>query len=392
VIQFISSGEIMEEVKRAIILPVASGKGGVGKTVLSVNISYALADLGKKTCLIDLDFGGANIHTCLGYDLPPDGIGNFILQKRGHLSDYVLSTHHKNLSFIPGDAEMVGIANISASQKRKLINGILSLDFDYIVIDLGAGSTHNTIDFFMLSSIQIVVATPELTSILNAYALLKNAIFRLLYVNLKKYDILKSVFESLSHSGGEESWKVSEVMDRLFRIDPEIHAEAATILNAFGTKLVINMAHKPKDIGMGERLRKISKVYLGIDMEYLGFLYRDKLVEDSIALRTPLAQTARESQTYQSILRMGYKITNARKFPQFLLDVDSYDEAMEEILDEATDDMSDRIEGYETLADENLLTVNELVSIVKNLEYENLELKRKVEKLEGELDHLKKRH
>ena len=65
-----------------IIIPIASGKGGVGKTVLAINLSFALAELGKNVILVDLDFGGANIHTCLGYESAPDGIGNFLNDKK----------------------------------------------------------------------------------------------------------------------------------------------------------------------------------------------------------------------------------------------------------------------------------------------------------------------
>ena len=64
--------------KKPVIIPVASGKGGVGKTIIAINLSYALSQLGKSVILIDLDFGGANIHTCLGYESAPDGIGNFL--------------------------------------------------------------------------------------------------------------------------------------------------------------------------------------------------------------------------------------------------------------------------------------------------------------------------
>jgi hypothetical protein len=174
-------------------------------------------------------------------------------------------------------------------------------------------------------------------------------------------------------------------MDKIFEIDPEIHSEAAALLDSFYPKIIINMAHKPKDIAMGERLRKISKNYLSVDMEYLGFLYRDKVVEQSIYERKPLALTAPSSQTYQTIVRIAYKIVNARKLPYFLLDINNYDDAPEAMLEEATDDLISRIEGYEQLADENLLTVNELISIVKNLEYENLTLKRRNQDLEDEI-------
>ena len=125
------------------------------------------------------------------------------------------------------------------------------------------------------------------------------------------------------------------------------------------------MALKPKDLAMGEKLRKISNNYLNIDMEYLGFLYRDKIVEESISKRKPLAILDKQNQTFQTITRIAYKITNAKKIPYYLLDINSYDESLEVLLEEATDDFIARIEGYEELAGENLITVNELLNCVR---------------------------
>ena len=373
-----------------IVIPVASGKGGVGKTIIAINLSYALAQLGKKVVLIDLDFGGANIHTCIGYESAPDGIGNFLNSKTAHLSDFLLDTDSENLKFISGDAEMVGIANVSVNQKKKLLKQIVELKSDYVIMDLGAGSAYNTIDLFMISSFGIIIAMPEITSILNSYAFLKNSIFRLLHLGLKKHKSVNKIFSKHLIKGGESAWKISEILDKISAIDPEIHIEAVNLLDSFNPKIVINMALKPKDLAMGEKLRKISNNYLEIDMEYLGFLYRDKIVEKSVAKRKALALLDPNGQTFQTIIRMAYKIINAKKIPYFLLDIEDYDDSLEILMEEATDDFITRIEGYQELADENLITVNELLTIVKNLEYENINLKKKIEELEKNLLKYKK--
>ena len=117
-------------------------------------------------------------------------------------------------------------------------------------------------------------------------------------------------------------------------------------------------------------------------MEYLGFLYRDQAVENSIAQRHPLAVLDPNNATYQTVIRMAYKIASARKLPYFVLDIDNYEDSYEAIMDEATDDLSARLEGYSELADEELLSVNELLSSIKNLEYENIELRKKIAELE----------
>lgn len=370
---------------KPIIIPIASGKGGVGKTLISVNLGFALAQLGKKTVVIDLDFGGANIHTCMGYENAPDGIGNFLHQRTLRLEDYMLTTTEPNLFIIPGDAEMVGIANITNNQKLKLLNQIKNLDADYVILDLGAGSTYNTIDFFMLSTFSILIATPEITSILNAYALLKNSVFRLLYVNLKSHQEVKNLFNKHLKKGGETAWKISDILDHIFEIDPEVHANAASLVDAINPKLIINMGSQPKDIDMGEKLRKISETYLSIDIEYIGFLYRDNEVNKSVQQRVPLAKMSYDNQTYQTIIRMAYKIINAKRLPYFLLDIENYDDSLEMLFEEATEDLTANIEGYHELAGSDLITVNDLLSIVQNLEYENIELRNKVKSMEEEL-------
>ena len=367
------------------IISIASGKGGVGKTILSINLAYALADLGKSVILIDLDFGGANIHTCLGYEIPPDGLANFINESNHKLQEYLLDTGKKNLLFLPGDPEMVGIANILYYQKKRLMNNIRKLDTDYIIMDLGAGATHIILDFFLLSPLGIVIATPELTSILNAYAFLKNALFRLLFVNFRKKDPVIKLLMSIKNRGGERAWKFKDILDGLSDIDPEMRIQTVKLMEKFTPKIVINNATQPQDIEMGEKLRTISQNYLSLDMEYLGFLYRDDRIPKSVNQRKPLASYEPGCQTNQTIVRMAYKIINAKQFPNFLLDISDYDDSLEEIMEEASEDLTSHILHYEDFIGENLISINELVRTLKKVEYENIHLKRRIKDLESKL-------
>ncbi|MEE1291013.1 MAG: P-loop NTPase [Spirochaetota bacterium] len=366
---------------KPVIIPVASGKGGVGKTFVSVNLAYALANLGKKVILMDLDFGGANIHTCMGYSVAPDGIGNFLNQRNSKLSDYILSTSNKNLSFISGDAEMVGIANITAAQKKKLTNQLFHLNADYIVLDLGAGSSYNTVDFFILSSCGILVAMPELTSIFNAYSLLKTSVFRRLFLEFKSIPEMKDLFNEQIKKGGENAWKVSELLQMIKKVSPSTYLKAIYFVNEMSPKLIINMATSPADLEMGEKIRKISNSFLNVDLEYLGFLYRDKKVHESINKRQPLAVSDTANSTYQSIAKIAYKIVSLNKLQKSSRNFDDY----EEIMDEITEDLPSKISGYSELADENLISINDLIALVTNQEYENLMLKKEIESLKKQL-------
>ena len=371
-----------------IIIPVASGKGGVGKTLISVNLAYALANLGKKVTLLDLDFGGANIHTCMGYSVAPDGIGNFLNQRNSKLQDYILSTSNRNLSFISGDAEMVGIANITAAQKKKLISQIFHLDADYVILDLGAGSSYNTVDFFILSTCGILVVMPELTSILNAYSLLKTAVFRRLFLEFKSIPEVKDLFNEQIKKGGEDAWKVSELLRMIKKVSPATYLKALYFVNEMSPKLIMNMAISPTDIEMGEKIRKISRSFLNLDVDYLGFMYRDKSVHESINKRIPLAVSNPENGIYQAIAKVAYKIASLNKLQKMSHDYDDY----EEIMDEITEDLPSKISGYSDLADENLLSINDLIALVTKQEYENLTLKKENESLKQQLLLLKNKN
>jgi flagellar biosynthesis protein FlhG len=97
------------------ILPIASGKGGVGKSLIATNLSIALAQAGKQVVIADFDLGGSNIHLMLGQSGIQQGIGVFLTNSKLKFEHIVLDTSYKNLRFVPGDAEIPGVANLKSS-------------------------------------------------------------------------------------------------------------------------------------------------------------------------------------------------------------------------------------------------------------------------------------
>ena len=163
------------------IIPIASGKGGVGKSLVAANLAIALAQAGRRVVLADLDLGGSNLHLILGLRGIPYGIGTYFNSPEMDFEDIIIDTDVDNLRFIPGDSEIPGMANLKLQQKRSLIKNLLALtETDVLIIDLGAGTSTNTIDFFLMSGQGVIITTPTLTSTLNAYFFLKNAVFRIL--------------------------------------------------------------------------------------------------------------------------------------------------------------------------------------------------------------------
>ena len=106
------------------ILPIASGKGGVGKSAVSVNVAVSLAQKGKKVILCDFDFGGANLHTLLGLKNNQAGMGNFFYRQISDLSSILQETGIENLQFIAGDCLFPGTANMDFFMKKKIMKEI----------------------------------------------------------------------------------------------------------------------------------------------------------------------------------------------------------------------------------------------------------------------------
>ena len=129
---------------------VGGGKGGVGKSLVSANLSIGLALMGYKVIGLDLDLGGANLHTCLGIPIPEKTLSDFLTKKARHLKELLTPTPIKNLSIISGAQDQLSMANLKQAQKNRIMARIRELQTDFIIIDLGAGTSSNTLDFFSI--------------------------------------------------------------------------------------------------------------------------------------------------------------------------------------------------------------------------------------------------
>ncbi|MCT8139839.1 MinD/ParA family protein [Anaerobacillus sp. CMMVII] len=163
------------------VLAVVSGKGGVGKSNFSLNFAIDLMKVGKKVLLFDLDIGMANVDILMGVS-PQFTILDMIERDLSILE--IIEEGPEQLSFIAGGT---GFSSLFQLNPRKLSRFLQQLEllngkYDYIIFDMGAGISKDSLHFILAANEVIVVTTPEPTSITDAYALIK-------YIHLKDQDI-----------------------------------------------------------------------------------------------------------------------------------------------------------------------------------------------------------
>lgn len=157
---------------KARVITVTSGKGGVGKTSISINLAIQLTRLGKRVVVFDADFGLANIEVMLGVR-PQYNLADMMFRGKD-LTD-IITQGEEGISFISGGSGIQELASMNREQVMYLTSRLIALDkfADVIIVDTGAGISDSVLEFVLASTEVLLVATPEPTSITDAYALLK---------------------------------------------------------------------------------------------------------------------------------------------------------------------------------------------------------------------------
>lgn len=153
------------------IITVSGGKGGVGKTNLSVNLALWLARSGNRVCLLDADLGLANVNIMLGL-YPEYDLEDVLLEKK-NLREILIENHH-GVDIIPGSSGVERLANVQPAEIDRILELFAGLkDYDFLVCDTSAGISRSVVSFCLSATDVIVVVTTEPTSLTDAYALLK---------------------------------------------------------------------------------------------------------------------------------------------------------------------------------------------------------------------------
>ena len=279
------------------LCPIGGGKGGSGKSFVTGSLGILLAKQGYRTLLIDLDMGAANLHTIVGIPYPEKSISDFINKKVGTLEETIVSTDIPNLHFISSAMNNLDIANLAHEQKMKLLRGIAKLTFEYILLDLGAGTSFNTIDFFMISNSGILVTTPEPTSIENIYRLIRSVYFRKIRQVLKAHNFRGLTEEAQKRDSRATVSNPVILLNIMKELDGEKGEILEKALQDFHFKLVLNQMRKTDDPKIGVLICKIIERHLSLRMHFIGNISFDDQVHNSVCKKAPFLDLYPYTQT-----------------------------------------------------------------------------------------------
>lgn len=291
---------------------IGGGKGGTGKSFVSLSLGIRLAKMGRRVVIIDADLGGANMHTLLGIRYPDYTLNDFLKRRIENLNEVSIETSIQNLKLISGGDDILYLANPKFSQKARILRSLDKLDADYILLDLGAGSSFNILDFFIFTQGKVVIVSPFPTSIQNAYGFIKSALYRRLGQVFSKNDQILSLIKKSIDPGSEE--KINSIFELAATVD-KIDRESASIMGQvvgdFKIKLIVNMAKSEEDAKVGDIIKIVSDKYLGINVDVLKPIPFDRQVEKSIILTNPLLLNETGSKIAISIYEIALNILKA---------------------------------------------------------------------------------
>jgi flagellar biosynthesis protein FlhG len=332
-----------------------------------------------RVVLADLDLGASNLHLIIGHRKPGGSLGSFLSDGKSEFAGIIADTDIAGLRFIPGDAEIPGMATLKPAERNRIMRGFQSLknDADILVLDLGAGTHQSILEFFLSSSTGVVVSAPTVTAILNAYVFLKNAVFRLMYASFSKGSPAFKHIEMLRKTeNGLRMLYLPKMLVELETVDgPSVAAFRANMAK-FRPRLVMNMLDDPKDSEVALKIRRSCEAYLGLSLEHLGILYRDGIQDTALASRLPVVLYKPAAIISQGIYRIADKLIAAGEGEGFSATTEDIDASFEEATYEAESDFESKMEYVEDLLHSGALSQGDMLETVKTQQIEIAKLKK----------------
>jgi flagellar biosynthesis protein FlhG len=268
--------------------------------VVSANLAVSLARSGKRVIILDADFSGSNLHTVFGLHHPKHTLGKYLSGKIS-APDLLTATEVENLQLICGDQAGHDYSNMEFREITRIFNLKKLLPADYFIFDIGAGSHKMATDIFSAADLKITVMTAEPTSLENCYGLIKNALARLLFLNLPAQSGSRLYFRQLldPHQSGGLTFR--EILARHAVRFPEYAAVLQPRLNRFFTCAVLNRVNRDSQLKVLENFQALVSRFLNIQTINAGYVVEDPKVSESVVLCRPFTLQFPESKASECV-------------------------------------------------------------------------------------------
>lgn len=282
------------------VVAVGGGKGGVGKSLISSNLAAKLGEQNKRVLLVDLDLGSANLHTYFGVSGHSPSLHEYIKNPNLSLESVVVQTSAINVSLVCGGQNdgSAEATHYSHSDLQRMWEAFArtknTLGIDIIVLDLGAGTHRQTIDFFTCAHMGIVSVLPEPTSIENAYSFLKVLMWQLVestYMRSNQSADLKKIQAVLfSNAGNNLPKSYTARLNHLSKEYPDLLNHIARCFKGRKLGFIVNQIRNHKDTEVGPSMQGICRNYFGYQTLSLGYLNYDEAAWKSLRNRRLLVR------------------------------------------------------------------------------------------------------
>lgn len=260
------------ETREAKVIAVVSGKGGVGKSNVSLNFAISLAQRGKKVAVLDLDIGMANLDILMG--LTPDHHIMDLLDSQMSIWD-IIEVGPYGIAYIAGGSGFSKFVELDEERMQRFFSQLemIGSHYDYIILDMGAGASKGSIQFVLAADDVFVVTTPEPPAMTDAYAMVK-------YIFL--------------------------------------HEEEKPLY------LIVNRAESEKEGNRTlESFKRVAQQFLQKDLSLLGFIPSDKIVQKAVKAQTPFVVMDKEAKASKAMFQLtssyiGDDQTSPTKFKNFI--------------------------------------------------------------------------
>lgn len=287
---------------------VGGGKGGVGKTFISANLSASLAQAGARVVAVDTDLEGANLHTWLGIKKPSSTLADFVSGREETLESLIVETTLENLKLIPATQGHLTHAQPGSERRGKLLAAVQSLDCDLVILDCGAGTHASNVDYFAASDVAILVVQPEPTSLENAYNFLRSAIFRKMELAMLKPEVQACVREAMDQRNDLGIRTPADLRPLVKSIDPQEARRFNKVLREFMPRIIVNDVLTAEDVRLGFSISDVCKRVFGVEADYLGYVNSDEKVRIALRKGVPIVTSMPEADASIYLSRVARKL------------------------------------------------------------------------------------